>query len=41
MENFVFLDNCMDEGPLRWGPYLEVESMDQKTKPHIESLVLG
>ena len=31
----------MEGGPLCLGPYLQVEGMDQKTKPHIESLVVG
>ena len=35
-----FIVFFMDGGPLRLGRYLKVEGMYQKTKPHIESLVL-
>ena len=36
-----FIVFFMDGGPLHLGRYLKVEGMYQKTKPHIESLVLG
>ena len=37
----LFMVSFMVGGPLRLGPYLEVECMNQKTKLSIESHMIG